>query len=161
MGILVTVEKLKTASFELEEERVAWEGLAASCAGPIRRLGAFVLVGFVSFVAATTAMVLFYNLFGDSYVDGAGVTVPQGAFYTTMLLGLLLAVGGYLVWLIKSLHSYRESSEVTRFVPLPDEITPSTAGTRERETGSTSWNSSSTPTVYGGPAPKTSSICVL
>ena len=107
MGILVTVEKLKTASFELEEERVAWEGLAASCAGPIRRLGSFFLVGFVFFVAATTAVVLFYNLFGDSYVDGAGVTVPQGAFYATMLLGLVLAVGGYLIWLIKSLHSYR------------------------------------------------------
>lgn len=101
------MEKLKTASFGLEEERVAWEGLAASCAGPIRRAGAFLLVGFVFFVAATTAVVLFYNLFGTSYVEGAGVTVPQGAFYATMLLGLALAAGGYVAWLFKSLRSYR------------------------------------------------------
>ena len=112
MGILVAVEKLKTASFGLEEERVAWEGLAASCAGPIRRLGAFLLVGFVFFVAATTAVVLFYNLFGKRYVAGAGVSVPQQAFYVTMLLGLALAVGGYLVWLFKSLRSYRGFSRV-------------------------------------------------
>jgi len=112
VGILVAVEKLKTASFGLEEERVAWEGLAASCAGPIRRLGAFLLVGFVFFVAATTAMVLFYNLFGKRYVAGAGVSVPQQAFYVTMLLGLALAVGGYLVWLFKSLRSYRGFSRV-------------------------------------------------
>ena len=62
------MEQLKTASFELEEERVAWEGLAASCAGPIRRLGAFALLGFAFFVAATTVVVLFYNLFGTRYV---------------------------------------------------------------------------------------------
>ena len=107
MGILVLMEKLRTASFGIEEERVAWEGLAASCAGPIRRAGAFLMVGFVSFVAATTAVVLFYHLFGSSYVEGAGVTVPQGAFYATMLLGLAVAVGGYLAWLFKSFRSYR------------------------------------------------------
>lgn len=107
MGILVAVEKLRTASFGLEEERVAWEGLAASCAAPIRRFGAFLLVGFVFFVAATTAVVLFYNLFGERYVEGAGVMVPQRAFYATMLLGLVLAAGGYLAWLFKSLRSYR------------------------------------------------------
>ena len=103
----MAVEKLKTASFGLEEERVAWEGLAASCAGPIRRLGAFLLLGFVSFVAATTAVVLFYNLFGARYVEGAGVAVPQRAFYATMLLGLAVTVGGYGAWLFKSLRSYR------------------------------------------------------
>ena len=114
MGILVSVEQLKTASFGLEEERVAWEGLAASCAGPIRRLGAFVLVGFVFFVAATTAMVLFYNLFGTRYVEGAGVPVPERAFYVTMLLGIALAVGGYLVWLARSLRSFRQFSRILR-----------------------------------------------
>src|SRR4028118_1249245 len=98
------MEQLKTASFGLDEERVAWEGMAASCAGPIRRLGAFVLVGFVSFVAATTAMGLFYNLFGARYVEGAGVPVPTRAFYAMMLLGLALAVGGYLVRLARSLR---------------------------------------------------------
>src|SRR4028119_1221968 len=113
-GILVSVEQLKTASFGLEEERVAWEGLAAACAGPRRRLGAFVLVGFVSFVAATTAMVLFYNLFGARYVEGAGVPVPTRAFYATMLLGLALAVGGYLVWLVRSLRSFRQFGRILR-----------------------------------------------
>ena len=108
------MEQLKTASFGLEEERVAWEGLAASCAGPIRRLGAFALVGFVSFVAVTTAMVLFYNLFGARYVDGAGVPVPTRAFYATMLLGVALAVGGYLVWLTRSLRSFRQFGRILR-----------------------------------------------
>ncbi len=107
MSILVIVEQLKTASFGLEEERVAWEGLAASCAGPIRRLGAFVLVGFVFFVAATTAMVLFYNLFDARYVEGAGVPIPERALYVTMFLGLALAAGGYLAWLARSLRSFR------------------------------------------------------
>ncbi len=55
----------------------------------------------------------------------------------------------------------RESSEVTRFVPSPAEITSSTAGTRAREAGSTSWNSSSTPTVHGGPAPNAASMGLL
>jgi hypothetical protein len=40
-----------------------------------------------------------------------------------------------------------ESSEVMSFVPFPAASTPSTAGVSPRETGSTSWNSSSTPTV--------------
>ena len=114
MGILVIMEKLRTAAFDLEEERVAWEGLAASCAAPLRRLGAFMLVGFVFFVAATTAVVLFYNLFGARYVEGSGVAVPQRAFYTTMLLGVALAGGGYLVWLARSLHSFRAFSRVLR-----------------------------------------------
>ena len=51
------MEKLKATPFEIGEERVAWEGLAASCTAPLRRLGAFLLVGFVFFVAATTAVV--------------------------------------------------------------------------------------------------------
>lgn len=101
------MEKVKTRSFELEEERVAWEGLAASCTGPIRRFGAFVLLGFVSFVAATTAVVLFYNLFGTRPVEGAGVAVPRSAFYATMLLGVGLAVGGYLTWMVRSLRGYK------------------------------------------------------
>jgi hypothetical protein len=108
------VEKLRTAAFDLEEERVAWEGLAASCAGPIRRFGAFALVGFVFFVAATTAVVLFYNLFGTRYIEGAGVPVPQRVFYTTMFLGVALAVGGYLAWLARSLRSFRSFSRILR-----------------------------------------------
>ena len=108
------MEKLRTATFDLEEERVAWEGLAASCAAPIRRLGAFLLVGFVFFVAATTAVVLFYNLFGTRYVDGAGVPVPQRAFYATMILGAVLAAGGYLAWLARSLRSFRSFGRILR-----------------------------------------------
>jgi len=108
------VKQLKTASFGLEEERVAWDGLAASCAGPIRRLAAFVLVGFVSFVAATTAMVLFYNLFGARYIEGAGVPVPERAFYATMALGAALAIGGYLAWLTRSLRSFRQFGRILR-----------------------------------------------
>ncbi len=114
MGILAVVEKLQTAAFDLEEERVAWEGLAASCAAPVRRLGAFVLLGFVFFVAATTAVVLYYNLYGTRYVEGAGVPVPQGAFYATMLLGAAVTVLGYLVWLARSLRSFRTFGRILR-----------------------------------------------
>jgi hypothetical protein len=106
------VEQLRTASFDLGEERVAWEGLAAACAPPLRRLGAFALVGFTFFVAATTAVILFYNLFGPRYVEGQGVAVPSEAFYATMLSGLALAVGGYLVWVFKSRRSYAAFSAV-------------------------------------------------
>lgn len=108
------MEKLRTASFELDEERVAWEGLAASCSPPVRRFGAFLLVGFTFFVAATTAVILFYNLFGPRYVEGQGVAVPSEAFYATMLSGLALALGGYLVWVFKSRRSYAAFSAVLR-----------------------------------------------
>src|SRR3712207_8883754 len=47
-----SVEKLQTVSFGLAEERVAWEGLASACSPPLRRFGAFLLVAFVSFIAA-------------------------------------------------------------------------------------------------------------
>jgi len=106
------VEQLRTASFEIDEERVAWEGLASSCAAPIRRFGAFVLVGFISFIAITSAVILFYNVFGTRYIAGQGVTVPRTAFDVTMLLGVAVAIGGYLVWLFKSLRSYAAFSAV-------------------------------------------------
>jgi hypothetical protein len=106
------VEKLRTASFEIEEERVAWEGLASSCAAPIRRFGAFALVGFISFIAITTAVIVFYNVFGYQTIEGQGVTIPRAAFDVTMLLGAAVAIGGYLIWLIRSLRSYRAFSAV-------------------------------------------------
>jgi hypothetical protein len=106
------VEKLGTASFEIEEERVAWEGLASSCAAPIRRFGAFALVGFISFIAITTAVNVFYNVFGYQPIEGQGVTIPRAAFDVTMLLGAAVAIGGYLIWLIRSLRSYRAFSAV-------------------------------------------------
>jgi hypothetical protein len=106
------VEKLRTASFEIEEERVAWEGLASSCTAPIRRFMAFALVGFTSFIAITTAVIVFYNLFGDRLIEGQGVSPPRAAFYVTMLLGIAVAIGGYLTWLLRSLRSYRAFSAV-------------------------------------------------
>ena len=106
------MEKLGTASFEIEEERVAWEGLASSCAAPIRRFGAFALVGFISFIAITTAVIVFYNVFGYQPIEGQGVTIPRAAFDVTMLLGAAVAIGGYLIWLIRSLRSYRAFSAV-------------------------------------------------
>src|SRR5215204_2832817 len=108
------MEQLRIASFEIDEERVAWEGLASSCAAPIRRFGAFVLVGFTFFIAVTTAVILFYNVFGTRYIAGQGVTVPRTAFDVTMLLGVAVTIGGYLVWLVKSLRSYAAFSAVLR-----------------------------------------------
>ncbi len=113
-GILTYVEKLGAAAFEIDEERVAWEGLASSCSPPIRRFAAFMLVGFTSFIAVTTAVILFYNLFGPRYIAGQGVTIPRTVFDVTMLLGLVVAVGGYLVWLFTSLRSYAAFSAVLR-----------------------------------------------
>jgi hypothetical protein len=105
------VEKIRTASFEIDEERVAWEGLASACSGPIRRLGAFVLVGFTSFIVVTTAVILFYQLFDDRSA-GQGATIPGTVFDVTMLSGVAIAVGGYLIWLFWSLRSYADFAEV-------------------------------------------------
>jgi hypothetical protein len=106
------VEKLETASFELEEERVAWEGLASSCAAPIRRFAAFTLVGFTSFIAITTAVIVFYQVISGPGMRGASATIPRAVFDVTMLLGVAVAIGGYLIWLLRSLRSYRDFSAV-------------------------------------------------
>jgi hypothetical protein len=106
------VEKLETASFEIEEERVAWEGLASSCAAPIRRFAAFALVGFTSFIAITAAVIVFYQFFSDRDTFGVAATVPRAVFDVTMLLGVAIAIGGYLIWLIRSLRSYAAFSAV-------------------------------------------------
>ncbi len=108
------MEKLGTASFRIDEERVAWEGLASSCSAPIRRFAAFTLVGFISFIAGTAAVIVFYNLFGTRWIEGQGVAVPRAAFDVTMLLGVTVAIGGYLVWFFWSLRSYRAFSRVLR-----------------------------------------------
>jgi hypothetical protein len=108
------MEQVQATRFEIGDERVAWEGLAASCTPPARRLGAFLLVGFAYFAAVTTAVVLFYNLFGTAPVEGGGVAVPREAFYATMISSLGLALGGYAVWLAKSLRSYRAFSSILR-----------------------------------------------
>jgi hypothetical protein len=108
------VEKLETTQFEIGDERVAWEGLAASCAPPVRRLGAFLLIGFAYFVAVTTAVVLFYNIFGPRPIAGGVAPVPREAFYATMISSLALALGAYVVWIVKSLRSYSTFSSVLR-----------------------------------------------
>jgi hypothetical protein len=108
------VEQVKATAFEIGDERVAWEGLAASCTPPVRRLGAFLLVGFAYFAAVTTAVMLFYNLFGDTAVEGGGVPVPREAIYATMISSLGLALGGYAVWLVRSLRSYATFSSILR-----------------------------------------------
>jgi hypothetical protein len=108
------MKQVQATRFEIGDERVAWEGLAASCTPPVRRLGAFLLVGFAYFAAVTTAVVLFYNLFGTAPVEGGAVAVPREAFYATMVSSLGLALGGYAVWLAKSLRSYRAFSSILR-----------------------------------------------
>lgn len=108
------MEKLGTTSFGVGEERVAWEGLAAACAPPLRRLGAFAIVGFVAFVAATTAVVLLHNLFGPRLVEGQGVSVPAWEFYATMAFGAAVALGGFAVWLTRSRKNYAAFAGILR-----------------------------------------------
>jgi hypothetical protein len=105
------MEKLETATFEIEEERVAWEGLASSCSAPIRRFMAFTLVGFISFIAITTAVIVFYQLSANRDA-GVSATLPRAAFDVTMLLGVAVAIGGYLIWLIRRLRSYAAFSAI-------------------------------------------------
>ena len=105
------MEKLETATFEIEEERVAWEGLASSCSAPIRRFMAFTLLGFISFIAITTAVIVFYQLSANRDA-GVSATLPRAAFDVTMLLGVAVATGGYLIWLIRRLRSYAAFSAI-------------------------------------------------
>ena len=72
----------------------------------------FPLVGFTSFIAITAAVIVFYNLFSDKLIAWASAVSPWAAFYATMLLGVAIAIGGYLIWLIRSLRSYRAFSTV-------------------------------------------------
>jgi hypothetical protein len=107
------MEKVRAASFEIDEERVVWEGLASACSGPIRRFGAFALVGFTSFILVTTAVILFYQLFDDRPA-GQGATIPGTVYDVTMVVGVVIAVGGYLIWLVRSLRSYAGFAAVLR-----------------------------------------------
>jgi hypothetical protein len=106
------VERLHTTTFDADEERIAWEGLASSCASPVRRFGAFAIMGFVFFVAAITAVILFYNLFGERLVENQGVPVPASAFYATLALGAAVSAGGFTIWLLRSRRSYRAFSRM-------------------------------------------------
>lgn len=99
-------------SLGVVEERIAWEGLASACSAPLRRLGAFLLVAFTAFVATMSAAALVYNLFGVRSLAGQGIFVPEEVFYAIMAFSLALGVGGYLVWLSRSLRFYRAFSKV-------------------------------------------------
>ncbi len=123
------MKKLETASFGVAEERIAWEGLASACSPPLRRLGAFILLAFAAFVAATTVVVLLWNLFGSRGIEGGGVAVPEEAFYVILASSFALGVGGYLVWLLRSLRSYNAFSKVLRRGRL-DPKRPSAKGLR-------------------------------
>lgn len=114
MGILPVVEKIGATNFEIGEERVAWEGLAASCSPPLRRFGGFLLVGFAYFVAITTAVTVFYNIFGERSFAGQGISVPHAAYYATMISSFALAVGGYLIWVYKSLRTHASFAAMLR-----------------------------------------------
>jgi hypothetical protein len=106
------VERLETASLGAAEERIAWEGLASACSPPLRRFGAFLLLGFTTFVATTSVVVMLYNLFGVRSFAGGGVAVPIEAFYAAVGFSLALGVGGYVVWLSRSLRSYNAFSKM-------------------------------------------------
>ncbi len=55
---------------------------------------------------------MLYNLFGVPSFVGGGVAVPIGAFYAALAFSLALGVGGYLIWLLRSLRSYNAFSKV-------------------------------------------------
>lgn len=108
------MEGLRDTTFETDEQRIAWEGLASSCASPVRRLVAFMAVGFTFFVALVTTVILFYNLFGERTLPGQGVPVPDTAFHATLALSAALVCGGYVFWLARSLHAYRGFASLLR-----------------------------------------------
>jgi hypothetical protein len=108
------MQSFETASMDPNEERVAWEGLASSCASPLRRLGAFALLGFFLWVTATTMLVLFYNVLGEPVIPGGGVAVPAPAFYAVMAGSVVVVVVGYGAWLFRSLRSFETFSAILR-----------------------------------------------
>ena len=108
---------------------MAWEGLAAACAPPIRKLGSFLIVGFTGFITLTTAVVLFYNIFGERKVAGQGVSVPEEAFYITFVLSFALALGGFSVWLARTIRNYTSFADLLKRGGL-DPKSPTLVGLR-------------------------------
>jgi hypothetical protein len=99
------MERLEQKTLGVEEERIVWEGLAAACTDPIRRLGAFLVVGMVVFFASISGVVLYYNAFGVQ-------AVPHALFYATIAFGLVVAFGGWGIWAARSLGAYRSFRRV-------------------------------------------------
>lgn len=108
------MEGLRRKTYEIDEQRVAWEGLASSCASLPRRLGAFAVLGFFLFTALTTAVVLFYNVFGERVIEGQGVHAPASAFYATLATSAAVVLFGFGLWLVRSLGTYRAFARVLR-----------------------------------------------
>ncbi|MGI8649785.1 MAG: hypothetical protein ACR2KW_05330, partial [Rubrobacter sp.] len=108
------MESLRDKTFELDEQRIAWEGLASSCASPVKKFLAFAVLGFIIFVAAITTVILFYNVFGERSVAGQGITPPDEAFYLTLFASVAFAAGGFMLWLVRSLRSYRSFAGILR-----------------------------------------------
>ena len=109
------VEKLQTASLGVAEEQIAWEGLASACSPPLRRLGAFLLMAFAAFTATMTSATLLYSLFWARSATDQDFSVPilpGGVFYAILAFSLALGIGGYLVWLLRSLRLYSGFSKV-------------------------------------------------
>lgn len=123
------MDRLRTASLGAEEERASWDSLAAACSPPLRRAGSFALIGFTFFITLMTAVILFYNLFGERHVEGQGVMVPQAAFYLTMLASFLLCAGGYAVWMSCSALSHHSAAKKLREAGL-DPLRPTLGGLR-------------------------------
>lgn len=117
-GILGHVEKVRQQKPNESEAQILWDRLAGSCSSPLQRLGGFLAVGFTGWAAATSAIVLIYNTFGERSIAGQGVPVPAAAFYATMGLSLALAFGGFGIWLFKSLRSYHTHAAELRWCGL-------------------------------------------
>lgn len=99
---------------ERQDARTLWEGMAASCAPPLRRMGGFSIVGLAAFVATTTVMVVLYNIFGNSELAGHYVFVPGDLFYAATAVGVAVMVGGYAIWLYRGVRSYRSFARMLR-----------------------------------------------
>lgn len=124
------MERLRTTPLGLEEERAAWEGLAAACMPPVKRLGAFLLVGFVAFVVIVSATMLLYNIFGVRHTEEQlFVAVPTWTFYAAMALSLALALAGYAIWLVRGLRTYAAFAKLLRGGGL-DPLRPTAGGLR-------------------------------
>lgn len=117
------MEKLQPEkTLGINEERILWEGLASASSSLLVRLGAFLLLGFATFITVFSAVLVAYNLLGIR-------TIPERPLYGAALAGLLIASGGYVVWLWRSLRTYRSFSGVLRRSGL-DPLRPSMTGLR-------------------------------
>src|SRR5918993_58342 len=62
-------------------------------------------------IGVMSVVIVFYQL-STNRDAGVSATLPRVAFDVTMLLGVAIAIGGYLIWLIRSLRSYAAFSAI-------------------------------------------------